>query len=399
MTSTTQVARTLLAAAMAICLLSAAVSSVCADETFGYTARKPQLWETPRPVLETEPGTNLYWQDPYLGSWEMCRWWMPAVNGCPPNWYARAEVLPLFRNPKQGFAFATVGADGPVALSTSDFRSEFDAGMRLTLGKPLGDWYRLEFTFMGGHEWNDAVGIRNQDLNDLGSDGNLFSPFSGFGDPTAVPQGVEGLDYNEFVGLQFSSRFNSGELNLRRRILMRPGAYEASFLVGGRYMAISEQFGYLSESIEPGPGLTSNEVAIRTNNEMIGFQIGLLSQFLVQPKHWVDFEMKGGIFQNHASLDRTYTTTNGNGVSDAYPGADELDRTSFVGELSLQWNYQFAPSWTLYLGYNALWVTGLALGSDNFESDVDVLELGPTLMQHSGEMVYHGPNFGLVFSR
>jgi hypothetical protein len=164
-------------------------------------------------------------------------------------------------------------------------------------------------------------------------------------------------------------------------------------------MEIGEQFGYLSESIVPGPGLSSNEVSIRTNNEMIGFQIGLLSQFLVQPKHWVDFEMKGGIFQNRVSLDRTYTFTDETGAATAYQGADELDRTSFVGELSLQWNYQFAPSWTLYLGYNAMWVTGLALGADNFENDVNVLTLGPTLMRHSGEMVYHGPNFGVVFSR
>ncbi len=310
--------------------------------------------------------------------------------------------MPLFRNPKQGYPFATLGADGPVALSTSDFRSEFDAGLRVTFGKPLGDWYRLEFTYSGGQEWNDQVGVRNTDPNDLGSNGNLFSPFSNFGDPDAVApdtQGIPGLDYNEFVGLSFSSRLNSGELNLRRRILMRPGKYEASFLVGGRYMEIGEQFGYLSQSIEPGPGLSTNEVSVRTNNEMIGFQIGLLSQFLVQPKYWVDFEMKGGIYQNRVSLARSATINDEFGVPTDYAGSDELDRTSFVGELALQWNYQFAPSWTLSLGYNAMWVTGLALGADNFEKDVNVLTLGPTLMRHSGQMVYHGPNFGIVFSR
>ncbi len=363
------------------------VSTVDADETFGYTSRKPQLWETPRPALEEEPGTNLYWQDPYLGSWEMCRWWMPGVNGCPPKWYARADVIALFRNPKQGYPFATLGAGGPVALSTSDFRTDFDAGLRATIGKPLGDWYRLEFSFLGGHEWSDQVGVRD-------SDGNLFSPFSNFGVPDADPT----VDNNEFIGLSFSSRLNSGEVNLRRRILMRPGKYEASFLLGGRYMEISERFEYFSNTVTPIPPVFVNDVDIRTNNQMIGFQIGLLSQFLVQPKHWVDFEMKGGIYQNRVSLDRSYTFDDST-VATTYSGFDQLDRTSFVGELSLQWNYQFAPSWTLYLGYNAMWLTGLALGADNFDDNLHVLTEGPTLMRHSGEMVYHGPNFGIVFSR
>ncbi len=86
MERTTWIARTVLLAAVAFSFM--AMPTAWADETFGYTSRKPQLWETPRPVLEDEAGTNLYWQDPYLGSWEMCRWWMPGVNGCPPRWYA-----------------------------------------------------------------------------------------------------------------------------------------------------------------------------------------------------------------------------------------------------------------------------------------------------------------------
>ena len=74
---------------VAVMLGSAAVAQ--AAETFGYASRKPQLWETERPVLENEPGTNLYWHDPHLASWEACRIWPPATNGCPPSWYGKAE--------------------------------------------------------------------------------------------------------------------------------------------------------------------------------------------------------------------------------------------------------------------------------------------------------------------
>ncbi len=382
--------------AMAVLIANAPMSSAptWAAETFGYTSRKPQLWETERPVLEGEPGTNLYWHDPVLGSWEACRTWPPASNGCAPSWYGKVDMLALFRDMKDEYPMATLGPNGGVAVGTSDFRSEFRAGVRALIGKSLGDWYRIEASYFGSYGWSDVVAVRNIDPNDQGGLGNLFSPFSSFG----LPAGVAGLDYNEFVSLGFKSTLNNGELNLRRRVLMRPGWYEASFLLGARYMDIGEQFDYLTQSTTPGPGISSNAVQIDTGNQMIGVQIGLLSQFLMQPRCWIDFEMKGGIFQNNASLNRTFTVDDGVGGIASLSGADRIDRTSFVGDLSLQFNYQFASAWTFYAGYNALWVTGLALGADNFERNPSTLVLGPTLINHRGTMVYHGPNLGIALT-
>jgi hypothetical protein len=362
-------------------------------ETFGYASRKPQLWETERPVLEEEPGTNLYWHDPHLASWETCRIWPPATNGCPPAWYAKAEMMALYRDTSE-FDFATLGPEGPVALGTGNFETDFSAGVRALVGKTLGDWYRIEGLYFGSYSWDDTVAVRNLDANDQSGVGNLYSPFSAFGDPA----GVVGLDYNNFASLRFSSTLNNGEINLRRRILMRPGDYEASFLIGGRYLDIGEEFEYLTQSSVPGPATTTNQVAIGTDNSLIGVQVGLLSQFLVQPKCWIDFEMKGGIFANRASLDRTYAVSTGGGAAAVFAGVDERDRTSFVGDLSLQVNYQFAPSWTVYGGYNAMWVTGIAQGAENFNADIDMLMLGPTIVDHGGDAVYHGPNVGIVFS-
>jgi hypothetical protein len=352
-----------------------------AAETFGYTSRKPQLWETERPVLENEPGTNLYWHDPHLASQEACRIWPPATNGCPPSWYARADLLALFRDVNNEFDFATLGPSGPVALSTGDFRADFSPGIRAVVGTTLGNWYRLEVSYFGSYSWDDLAAVRSED-NDL------YSPFSDFGDPAGLPD----YDYNDFASIRFSSTLNNGELNLRRRVLMRPGSYEASFLVGGRYLQIDEEFGYLTQSSMEG---TTNQMTVDTGNSLWGAQVGLLSQFLIQPKCWIDFEMKGGIFTNRASLTRTYT---GPAALTGVVGTDEQDRTSFVGDLSLQFNYQFAPAWTFYAGYNALWVTGLATGAANFEASIPMLTAGPTILDHSSDAVYHGPNIGLVFT-
>jgi len=384
----------LLRTSLALLIIVCCCDATIAAETFGYTSNKPQLWETQRPAFEQEPGTNLYWHDPFIGVEETCRYWPPATNGCAPSWYARAEMLALFRDSKDEFVFATYGAQGPPAASTSEFRTDFQAGLRATIGKTLGSWYRLEATYFGSYSWDDRFVVRNLDANDQSGTGNLYSPFSNFGDAG----GVIGLDYNNFASVRFRSSLNNGELNLRRRVLMVPGSYETSFLVGGRYLSIDEEFQYVAQSALPGPGVVSNEVTVDTGNDLIGLQIGMLSQFLIQPRCWIDFEMKGGIFHNEASLVRGYATVDGNGAANSFSGNDNVNRTSFVGDLSLQFNYHFAKSWTFYAGYNAIWISGLALAPNNFESDAGLLSLGPTLLDHGGEMVYHGPNLGLVFT-
>ena len=380
----------------ALFVLACSVSSGSAwgAETFGYTSRKPNIWQTERPLLENEPGKNLYWHDPFLGHWETCRAWSPASTGCSPTWYARTEMLALWRDDTDSTAFATVGPQGPVALSTGSFESEFDAGLRALVGRTLGDWYRLEASFFGSYAWDDRAAVHNLDANDAGGIGNLYSPFSDFGDPT----GEEGLDYATFASIRLQSRLHNGELNLRRRILMRPGYYETSFIVGGRYMELSEDFGYLTQTNLPGPLPRTNDVAIGTRNKLIGLQVGLLAQFLAHQRCWIDCEVKGGIYQNQTSLERTFTVTEAGGQSAQTFGSDQRDRTTFVGDVSLQFNYQFAPAWTFYAGYNAIWVSGVALGTENFTTDISLLAVGPTLIDHGGQLVYHGPNLGLVFS-
>ena len=379
-------------AAVIMIIVMASGEQAISAETYGWTSKKPQWWETERPTMEAEPGSNLYWHDPYLGSTEHCRDWPASINGCDPNWYGSGELLALWRDANDNRPFATLGALGPVALSTSDLDREAAAGLRVMLGKSLGPWYRIEASYFGSYTWSSDAAVRNLDPNDQAGVGNLYSPFSNFGDPA----GIVGLDYNDFASIRLTSRMNNGEVNLRRRILMRPGYYESSFLLGARYMDITERFNYFTEGTTPGPAITSNDVAIHTRNKLIGFQVGLLSQFLFQPRCWLDFTMKGGIFQNRTSLDRNYTISDVGGPATSFTGADTRNGTSFVGDLSLQVNYQFARHWTFFAGYNVMWVTGVALAPRNFTDSDALLVFGPTIVDNSGTITYHGPNFGVT---
>jgi hypothetical protein len=45
-----------------------------------------------------------------------------------------------------------------------------------------------------------------------------------------------------------------------------------------------------------------------------------------------------------------------------------------------------------------MWITGLALASQNLPTDINLLALGPAQVQQCGDVVYHGPHVGFVLA-
>jgi hypothetical protein len=379
----------------------------------------------PDPMLETTPGPSLYFNDPCGGGYECCWTRFYCHDGSPADWFVSAEFMPLFRDeggslpmqsrgpayirdvvavPPDGVDFYDFGSPVPdIILGTGDFDAELAPGVRITIGHALGDWYRIEGSWRGSYSWSDSVTVRDPDSE-------LYSPFSNFGDPDhyvglgdpAQPQFAAesgDLDLNYRATIAFASEMNDVELNLRRRVRMRRGGAvhgrrrgtgEASFLVGLRYMDISETFNYLTASEE---GL--NTVAVSTDNDMFGVQIGGLAQILVHDRAWVDVDIKGVAFFNQAGAESTYTDPDDR----PFTFGDEEDRATFMGDLSVTLNYQFARAWTFRVGYNALWLSGVALATENFKADITTLERGPGNVNHSGNVTYHGPQIGFVWAR
>jgi len=344
------------------------------------------------PPLEAEPGANLYWHEPGAFWEEGCDCTVQTDSfGRAPRWYAVADLQALWRDNLRAHDFASLGEGGPTVLSTGSLDDEFKAGGRLLLGWTLSDWYRVEGIYLGAYDWRDSAAVRNSDLNSEGEVGNLFSPFSDFG---ASP--ILGLDYNDFARIDFSSELDNFELNLRRRIGLPAAPFEASFLVGVRYMQIQERFRYHTEANVPLPSGAVNDVLTSAGNDMIGVQVGLLTQWLVHPRAWIDCEVKGAAFSNAADLHTDFENTDEDGIVTGYAGHDSKTVSVGLLDLSLMLNHQFTRVLTFRVGYSALFLTGLALGSDNFSRDIDLLTQGPVLLNDNGRVIYHGPTIGLV---
>ncbi|TVS18140.1 MAG: hypothetical protein EA424_11490 [Planctomycetaceae bacterium] len=372
----------------------------------------------PYPVLETLGGHSLFWHDPCGGGYFDRDRDCLFHNSTPPLWYASAEFLPLLRDQRGSQPFQAIASrnvevirdsDGAVVdeivtypreavLGTNDFNNNFEPGFRVTLGRALGDWYRIEGSYFGTHNWSDRAQVRYREPIEGGVDGNMLSPLSNFGNPGGLPglftltedewNPQPGLDFNMNADIRFQSRLDSAELNLRRRVrtaVDRQVRAETSCLIGLRYMGIDELFEYKD---------TNHDVSVKTGNNMFGIQIGALSQFLVVDRGWIDFEIKGVMFFNDASNRIESSVQSFPALTTA-----QADRTAFMGDLSLMFNYQVAPAWTFRLGYNAMWLSGVALASENFLVDVNSLVSGPGALDASGRVVYHGPTIGMVLAR
>jgi hypothetical protein len=335
----------------------------------------------------------------------------PTRSCCPDNsdfflvpprlgWYVEVEGAALRRNPTRGVDFAasevlptTSGDTSPVniVLSTANFNYDFAGAGHLLIGHTFDECYQLEGGYTAVGESENIAAVRDNSPNALGGKGNLFSPFGGFGaDPIA------GLDYNNFAQIHYISSLQTGELNIRRKLPMPPEKLSASILFGVRYVGMPEDFYYNTQSAVPSPLGATNAIHVATTNQLIGPQIGALFEFYAENRWWVNLEMKAAVMNNRAEQSTTYHNVDSQGAVHDYSGSEEENHTSFAGELDLTFVYRWSPHFTTRLGYQALWLTSMALAPDNLNTNIDILTQGPAQLNHSAGVLYHGPFAGLV---
>jgi len=289
---------------------------------------------------------------------------------------------------------AALGASGPIVLSTHDLDMPFKAGARFLAGHTFGDSpFQVEFSYFAVESWDSSAEVRDTSSNALGGQGNLFSPFTDFGNPA-----VDGVDYNNLVSIRETSTLEGGELNLLRELPVPPGRLTAALLIGARQLTIREQFNYSSQAAVPLPLGASNWVITRTRNELWGAQIGGLFRCYIEDRWWLDLSIKGAIFNNAALQQSWYQNIDSGGATHDYYHERSGCTTAYLGDLALTLVYRWSPWLTTRIGYQSMWVEGLALASENFHPPLSILTLGPGQLVNTGKTVYHGIHAGVEFT-
>lgn len=265
------------------------------------------------------------------------------------------ESVAFFRDQSRQTNVIPILSNGTLS-GGSNLETEFDHSLRSTIGIALGNWYRVDFTWLKRLEWNDRLAA---------------------------------TDGTQSERIDFLSQMNSSEINLRRRVKLRDwpqhypdywNSFEFSTLLGFRHFELSERLHHQAQS----PTGTSSTV-VDTSNEMAGIQLGGLAQWLYEDRGWLDLEVKGAMLSNDLKV-----------ASGPVSFQADESQTAFLIDASLMCNYQLSECFTLRLGYNLLWVTGTALATEN----VPPSGATPALTaSHDGESVFHGPSLGFVFAR
>lgn len=316
------------------------------------------------------------------------------------GWYVGGESLWMGRsiNNRRDIALDVTYPD----VTYTTFSQPFNVapGARATIGKSLGRDYldrdrAVEFVYYGGMAYNDVAGWNG------GLGGNtLFTPL----DPL-----FPGFNAAGTYTTSFNSDFNSYEWNykLRRRLgrdklIMSPDGswtkhaergWLPALIVGPRLASVNERFAFTSSR----PGVAASDFSgsynISTENWLLGLNIGgeLISQ---NEFYYWGLRGRAAPALSFASTSQSAfgvnTTTTGPGGTSSFTDAETKTAAGFIGDLTLFAGWQVTPNFSFQVGYDFLWVAGMATATRQFNldnRDNDAIDVG-------GQTFYNGLSFG-----
>lgn len=321
------------------------------------------------------------------------------------GWYVGAESLWLDRSRNNRKVLAIDRAAPNVAYTTTSQPFAVAPGARLTLGKSLGRDYldrdrSVEFVYYGGLSWKDTDGWQALVPGSIVTPLNPFAP--GFNGATQFDTSM-------------ASDFNSWEFNykLHRRLgrdqlVMSPGGnwtkhaergWLPSLILGIRTATVNEQFSMLTSRPGTAPSDFVGHYAINTSNWLLGMNLG---GELISQNEFYYWGLRG---RAAPALSFTHQSQQANGVNklatpplnpDTITINDSGDKSGpgFIGDLTLLAGWHITPNFSLQLGYDFLWVAGIATATRQFNLDAtDNNSVDP-----GGQTFYNGLSFGFYGS-
>jgi hypothetical protein len=371
------------------------------------------------------------------GLWDGC----DAPEGCsvcgggycqPPLWFTDQGVRIISRgHPRmhtlgsqpEFVGYASTGTPVYQPKNVFDTRKasyNVAPGYYATIGRYLGRDSQdrddfMEFTYWGMNTWTDSVffnGERttNTSLHRSIQVGNISSPF---------PSNVGGFNRADSQELSVSSEMHNWELNFRMRPRGRPdqlvlqpngrwrrecspGTY-MSYLVGLRYMTVGDGSlwttrGLVVDSATPTvQSVTSGRYEVRTENDLLGLQIGTDIIFRRCKWSWGVHAKVGPYLNFSKNVQDISTQTAGDplstiAINDHFHVLKQ--RAAMIGETGFEANYKFTPNFTGRASYDFMWITGLALAPEQMQY---VPNPGPSI-NTNGSLFCHGVTLGLEWN-
>ncbi len=318
------------------------------------------------------------------------RWLLPYGAGgcCAQRWYdINADAVFLSRdNVADTYYFASDGIAGPPVLGTDQLSFNEQAGIRVSAALQLGAGNLIESTYLGSFNWSDSASLTSDTYN-------LYSLISDFGQNPFG--GFDDTDEAAYAAIEYSTTFDSVELNYRQRWVAPNCKLQGSWLAGVRYFYLEEDFRYYTVSFAR---LGAAAYDIGVSNSLTGGQVGGDLWACILPGLSIGAELKAGIYGNRATQ-----RTRIDALSFAAPVYETVTDTaaSFLGDAKTTVPWRLNQSWTLRGGYLFVYASEVALAAENFNSAPPFVDdpLRPRIpgLRNSSDVFYHGAHLGVEY--
>ncbi len=283
------------------------------------------------------------------------------------RWAVTAETLILDRSASGGQRLLTDPIPNAELFNASDLRFPMAAGPRLSLRRQGVLDGELEVVYFGIDGFQSTASFPN----------------------SALPSTVAGLSIDDAIVtpvdsalFQYDSRLYNFELNYRKQVRER-----LTLLAGFRWVELEDR--YVATGIEDA-NMSLFTDAVRGHNHLYGFQIGCDAKLRAPEKLFqIDALAKAGVYGNAVGLTNDYADT-----VRSYSASSSSGHVAFVGELGLMASYRLSDHLSARVGYQLLWLDGVAVGPEQISS-TDFLSGSAAFKP--GTAFYHGANVGLEF--
>lgn len=293
-----------------------------------------------------------------VGRYAACLFPPEAADGCfctpPPCYFGTFffEVLVLDRRSNLEQTDLFFDSTSAAMLNTADFNLETEAGVRVgfLLASPCGnDWTGEYFgihTFQDSITRTDAAGI------------------------TDVFFGQTGAALASLTA-EYESNLDSLDFTIRSRQARR-----LALLAGVRYVQVDEVFNSIHDPA------TRVGWFSHSDNDLFGFQFGCQGLIFEAGRWRLETTAKAGPYFNDIDVH----------VRVNPPGQDFVSKhvshghTAFVGDLRLGVVCQLGPRLNFRIGYQGLWIEGMALAPNqnnniSFATNLESVDLGGVIYQ------------------
>jgi hypothetical protein len=181
------------------------------------------------------------------------------------------------------------------------------------------------------------------------------------------------LDPGDVVNYYYISRLHSAEINLRHPIWER-----LSVLMGFRCVELHEE---LSSTVNDAVYLEDN-----VDNHLYGGQIGMNVAFVNSCRYSIEGVIKAGVYGNNSDITMQ--------IRDHIRLGDTTNHTAALCEIGLVGIFQVTERLSARLGYQAMWLDGIAIAGDQVEN-LNPLNPKPYM---GGTLFYHGATAGFEYA-